>query len=55
MEIIKGVLIAFDVILIFIFMGLSVFGAKEKSISMSVSMAVIMAVIMLNVSFIILS
>lgn len=55
MEMIKGALITFDVILILVFMGLSVVGTKEKITSMSVSMAAAMAVIMLNVGFIILS
>ncbi len=55
MELIKGALIAFDVILILLFMGLSLVGAKEKETGISVQMAAIMAVIMLNVGFIILS
>lgn len=54
MEMIKGALVALDVILILLFAALSLIGAKEKETGISVQMAAIMSVIMLNVGYIML-
>lgn len=53
MEMLKGVLIAFDVILMMVFWGYALYvGPKQKDISTSISSGVVGAVIASNIAFI---